>query len=151
MKPYFRESQIARFCYDNEGPGIQHLALRLPDIISAVRELGPRGVAFLPTHENYYRLLPERLAKLDIRNVKHDLAALEELEILIDGEHDKYMLQIFLKEAASLYGDERAGPFFYELIERCGDQGFGYGNFRALFEAIELAQGPRTFSNAPPG
>jgi 4-hydroxyphenylpyruvate dioxygenase len=151
MKPYFRESQIARFCYDNEGPGIQHLALRLPDIISAVRELGPRGVAFLPTHKNYYRLLPERLAKLDIRNVKHDLAALEELEILIDGEHDKYMLQIFLKEAASLYGDERAGPFFYELIERCGDQGFGYGNFRALFEAIELAQGPRTFSNAPPG
>jgi 4-hydroxyphenylpyruvate dioxygenase len=151
MQPYFRESQIARFCYDNAGPGIQHLALALPDIISAVRELGTRGVAFLPTHENYYRLLPERLAKLHITNLKHDLKALEDLEILVDGENDKYMLQIFLREAASLYRDERAGPFFYELIERCGDQGFGYGNFRALFEAIELAQGPHIISNAPPG
>jgi 4-hydroxyphenylpyruvate dioxygenase len=151
LKPYFRESQIARFCYDNAGPGIQHLAFRLPDIVSAVSELGARGVAFLPTHKNYYRLLPERLARLKIRNVTHDLAALEKLEILIDGENDKYMLQIFLQEAATLYGDDRAGPFFYELIERCGDQGFGYGNFRALFEAIERAQEPHTLSNAPPG
>jgi 4-hydroxyphenylpyruvate dioxygenase len=151
LKPYFRESQIARFCYDNAGPGIQHLAFRLPDIVSAVTELGARGVPFLPTHKNYYRLLPERLAKLKIRNVSHDLAALEKLEILVDGENDKYMLQIFLREAATLYGDDRAGPFFYELIERCGDEGFGYGNFRALFEAIEHAQEPHTHSNAPPG
>jgi 4-hydroxyphenylpyruvate dioxygenase len=151
LRPYFRESQIARFCYDNAGPGIQHLAFRLPDIVTAVRELGTRGVPFLPTHKNYYRLLPERLAKLGIKNVKHDLRALEELEILIDGENDKYMLQIFLREAASLYGDERAGPFFYELIERCGDQGFGYGNFRALFEAIEREQDTHSHSHAPPG
>jgi 4-hydroxyphenylpyruvate dioxygenase len=149
MRPYFRESQIARFCYDNAGPGIQHLAFRLPDIITAVRELGKRSVPFLSTHKNYYRLLPERLVKLGIKNVKHDLAELEELEILIDGENDKYMLQIFLREAASLYGDDRAGPFFYELIERCGDQGFGYGNFRALFEAIERAQDPHL--DSPPG
>jgi len=151
LKPFFRESQIALFCYDNAGPGIQHLALRLPEIISAVRELGQRGVPFLPTHKNYYRLLPERLAKLGIGNVTHDLADLEKLEILIDGESDKYMLQIFLREAASLYGDERAGPFFYELIERCGDQGFGYGNFRALFEAIEREQEPHTHTSSPPG
>jgi len=151
LKPYFRESQIARFCYDNAGPGIQHLAFRLPDIVSAVTELGARGVPFLPIHRNYYRLLPERLAKLKIRNVSHDLSVLEKLEILIDGENDKYMLQIFLREAASLYGDDRAGPFFYELIERCGDEGFGYGNFRALFEAIEQAQEPHSLSNAPPG
>ncbi len=149
LRPYFRESQIARFCHDNAGPGIQHLAFRLPDIISAVRELGKRGVPFLPTHKNYYRMMPERLAKLGIRNVTHDLGALEDLEILIDGENDKYMLQIFLREAASLYGDERAGPFFYELIERCGDEGFGYGNFRALFEAIERAQDAH--SHSPPG
>jgi 4-hydroxyphenylpyruvate dioxygenase len=151
MKPYFRESQIARFCYDNAGPGIQHLAFRLPDIVTAVRDLKKQSVPFLPTHTNYYRLLPERLARLAITNVKHDLAALEELEILLDGENDKYMLQIFLREAASLYGDERAGPFFYELIERCGDEGFGYGNFRALFEAIEREQEHHTVSNAPPG
>jgi 4-hydroxyphenylpyruvate dioxygenase len=150
MRPYFRESQIARFCYDNAGPGIQHLAFRLPDIVTAVRELAARGVPFLPTHKNYYRLLPDRLAKLGINNVEHDLAELEKHEILLDGENDKYMLQIFLREAASLYGDERAGPFFYELIERCGDQGFGYGNFRALFEAIERAQDVHSHT-APPG
>jgi len=50
------------------------------------------------------------------------------------------MLQIFLREAASLYDDDRAGPFFYEIIQRAGDEGFGYGNFRALFESIERAQ-----------
>jgi 4-hydroxyphenylpyruvate dioxygenase len=150
LRPYFRESQIARFCYDNAGPGIQHLALRLPDIISSIQELNGRGVSFLPTHKNYYRLLPERLAKLGINEMKHSLADLEQLEILIDGENDKYMLQIFLREASSLYHDERAGPFFYELIERCGDQGFGYGNFRALFEAIERAQDPHRPSQ-PPG
>jgi 4-hydroxyphenylpyruvate dioxygenase len=50
------------------------------------------------------------------------------------------MLQIFLKEAALLYGERKAGPFFYEVIQRAGDPGFGYGNFRALFESIERAQ-----------
>ena len=52
----------------------------------------------------------------------------------------KYLLQIFLKDASLLYNDESAGPFFYELIQRCGHGGFGEGNFRALFEAIELEQ-----------
>ncbi len=151
LKPFFRESQIARFCYDNSGPGIQHLALRLPDIVSSVRELVARGISFLPTHKNYYRMLPARLAKLGIRHVAQSLADLEGLEILIDGEDDKYMLQIFLREAASLYGDERAGPFFYELIQRCGDQGFGYGNFRALFEAIEREQESHTKATSPAG
>ena len=60
--------------------------------------------------------------------------------VLVDGANDRYMLQIFLREAATLYADHRAGPFFYEIIQRAGDPGFGYGNFRALFESIERAQ-----------
>jgi 4-hydroxyphenylpyruvate dioxygenase len=151
LRPFFRESQIARFCYDNNGPGIQHLAMRLPAIVPAVRELTERGLPFLPTHKSYYRYMPERLEKLAIRNVKESLRDLEELEILIDGENDKYMLQIFMREAASLYRDDRAGPFFYELIQRCGDEGFGYGNFRALFESIEREQDTQNHANSPPG
>jgi 4-hydroxyphenylpyruvate dioxygenase len=151
LRPSFRESQIARFCYDNSGPGIQHLAMRLPDIVPAVRELTRRGLAFLPTHKSYYRYMPERLEKLGIRNVKQSLKDLEDLEILVDGENDKYMLQIFMREAASLYRDDRAGPFFYELIQRCGDEGFGYGNFRALFESIEREQDTHHHANSPQG
>jgi 4-hydroxyphenylpyruvate dioxygenase len=151
LRPHFRDSQIARFCYDNSGPGIQHLAMRLPAIIPAVRELNQRGLQFLPTHKSYYRYMPERLEKLKIRNVKENLKDLEDLEILIDGENDKYMLQIFMREAASLYRDDRAGPFFYELIQRAGDEGFGYGNFRALFESIEREQDSQQNANTPQG
>ena len=68
------------------------------------------------------------------------IAELERLQILVDGAQGKYMLQIFLREAAALHDDVRAGPFFYEVIQRCGDEGFGYGNFRALFESIERFQ-----------
>ena len=151
LRPFFRESQIARFCYDNSGPGIQHLAMRLPAIVPAVRELTQRGLPFLPTHKSYYRYMPERLQKLGITNVKESFKDLEDLEILIDGEKDKYMLQIFMREAASLYRDDRAGPFFYELIQRCGDEGFGYGNFRALFESIEREQDSQNHANSPAG
>ena len=66
---------------------------------------------------------------------------MSELGILIDGsEGNNYLIQIFLKDAMTLYSEPAAGPFFYELIQRCGDQGFGGGNFRALFEAIEREQ-----------
>lgn len=69
-----------------------------------------------------------------------EIAELERLQILVDGAHDKYMLQIFLREAAAMYDEVCAGPFFYEVIQRRGDEGFGYGNFRALFESIERFQ-----------
>ena len=82
--------------------------------------------------------------------MKEDLKELERLQILVDGANDKYMLQIFLREAAALYDDPRAGPFFYEIIQRAGDPGFGYGNFRALFESIERAAG-RSAANASRG
>ena len=148
LQPHFEDSQIAKFVYDNHGPGIQHLAFGVPDVISTVEELRRRDVKFLPTPAVYYRDLPARLEKLKITNVKEDLATLEKNEILVDGENDKYMLQIFLREAAGLYDDERAGPFFYEVIQRAGDEGFGYGNFRALFESIEREQRRNA---SPPG
>ena len=66
---------------------------------------------------------------------------LRDLEILVDGDGPgKYLLQIFLKESSGLYHDPGAGPFFFEIIQRKGDEGFGAGNFRALFESIERAQ-----------
>ena len=140
LAPFFEESQIAKFVYDNQGPGIQHLAFSVPDVIATVEELRRRDVQFLPTPGVYYRDLPARLAQLKITNVREDLAVLEKNQILVDGENDRYMLQIFLREASGLYDDERAGPFFYEIIQRAGDEGFGYGNFRALFESIEREQ-----------
>ena len=73
--------------------------------------------------------------------IDEDLETLQDLEILVDGDHHHaYLLQIFLKESAGLYNDPKAGPFFYEIIQRKGDRGFGAGNFRALFESIEREQ-----------
>jgi 4-hydroxyphenylpyruvate dioxygenase len=140
MRPHFRDSQIYRFFEDNQGPGVQHVAFNVKDIVRTVQELRHRGVEFMETPPQYYRDLPRRLAELGICDVKEELSLLEEHQILLDGSHGRYMLQIFMREAKALYSDERAGPFFYEIIQRCGDQGFGYGNFRALFESIERVQ-----------
>jgi 4-hydroxyphenylpyruvate dioxygenase len=140
LRPHFRDSQIYKFVDDNQGSGVQHVAFNVKDIIWTVEELKRRGVDFMDTPPSYYRDLPRRLEALGIHNVKEELGVLEKHQILLDGSQDRYMLQIFLREAKSLYSDERAGPFFYEIIQRCGDEGFGYGNFRALFESIERAQ-----------
>ena len=140
LRPHFRDSQIFKFVDDNQGPGIQHVAFNVKDVIWTVEELKRRAVDFMDTPQSYYRDLPRRLEALGISNVKEELGVLEKHQILLDGSQDRYMLQIFLREAKALYSDERAGPFFYEIIQRCGDEGFGYGNFRALFESIERAQ-----------
>jgi 4-hydroxyphenylpyruvate dioxygenase len=140
MRPHFRDSQIAKFVDDNAGPGVQHVAFAVTNILWSVEELRRRHVDFMKTPPEYYAALPKRLEKLGITNVKEELRELERLQILLDGANDKYMLQIFMREAASMYDDSRAGPFFYEIIQRAGDPGFGYGNFRALFESIEQAQ-----------
>jgi 4-hydroxyphenylpyruvate dioxygenase len=140
LRPHFRESQIYKFVEDNVGAGIQHVAFNVRNIVWTVEELKRRGVDFMETPPSYYRDLPRRLEALGIHNVREELGVLEKHQILLDGSQDRYMLQIFLREAKSLYADERAGPFFYEIIQRCGDEGFGYGNFRALFESIERAQ-----------
>ncbi len=140
LRPHFRDSQIYKFCEDNQGAGVQHVAFNVKNIIWTVEELKRRQVEFMDTPAAYYRDLPRRLEALGITNVKEELGVLEKHQILLDGSQDRYMLQIFLREAKSMYGDDRAGPFFYEIIQRCGDEGFGYGNFRALFESIERAQ-----------
>jgi len=140
LRPHFRDSQISKFIDDNQGAGIQHIAMAVDNIVWSVEELTRRGVQFMDTPKSYYLALPERLEQLGITNVAEELAELERLQILVDGAADKYMLQIFLREAAAMHDEQRAGPFFYEVIQRCGDEGFGYGNFRALFESIERFQ-----------
>jgi 4-hydroxyphenylpyruvate dioxygenase len=140
MKPFFRDSQINKFVDDNNGAGVQHIAFNVPKIIPTVEEMNKRGVDFLGTPGAYYDMLPARLERLKIGNVKEAITELRRLGILLDGSDDKYMLQIFLRDAGQTYSDPKAGPFFYEIIQRAGDPGFGGGNFRALFESIEREQ-----------
>jgi len=139
-RPFFRSSQINLFTEDNRGAGVQHLALTVRDIIPCVRGMRERGLEFMPTPGAYYDMLPARLEKMGIGRIDEDLATLRELEILVDGDKSGYLLQIFLKDSAGLYNEPAAGPFFFEIIQRKGDEGFGAGNFRALFESIEREQ-----------
>ncbi len=141
LRPFFKDSQINIFGEDHRGDGVQHAALVVDDIITTVRALRARGVKFMPTPGAYYDMLPARLTRLGVGAIDEDIAVLRELEILVDGEgRGKYMLQIFLEEAAAVFGDKAAGPFFFEIIQRKGSEGFGAGNFRALFESIERQQ-----------
>jgi 4-hydroxyphenylpyruvate dioxygenase len=140
-RPAFDSSQIAVFTEDHRGDGIQHAALAVADIVGAVRAMRGRGVEFMNTPGTYYDALPDRLRTTGIGQIDEAVPALRELGILVDGAGPRaYLLQIFLREAAGLYHEPAAGPFFYEIIQRKGDQGFGAGNFRALFESIERDQ-----------
>lgn len=143
LQPFFKEGQINKFIEDNHGAGVQHVALEVEDIMSAVKSLRDRGVGFLHTPSNYYDSAPSRLRAGGVEpdRIFHKIDELRGLGILIDGSPvDNYLVQIFLNDAMTLYDEQVAGPFFYELIERRGDRGFGGGNFRALFEAIERDQ-----------
>jgi 4-hydroxyphenylpyruvate dioxygenase len=140
-RPAFRASQIHLFVEDQRGDGIQHAALTVADIRGAVRGLRGRGVEFMPTPGSYYDLLPERLTRLGVGALDEPVEALRDLGVLVDGAAaHRYLLQIFLRDSAGLYKEPEAGPFFFEIIQRKGDQGFGAGNFRALFESIEREQ-----------
>jgi 4-hydroxyphenylpyruvate dioxygenase len=140
-RPFFKASQINIFCEDLRGDGVQHVALGVDDIVKAVRAMRARGVEFMPTPASYYELLPARLEAHRIGKLDEPIDTLRELEILVDGDGaHRYLLQIFLKESAGLYNESAAGPFFFEIIQRKGDKGFGAGNFRALFESIEREQ-----------
>jgi len=140
-RPAFTSSQVNVFNEDHRGDGIQHAALTVGDILAAVRGMRARGVEFLPTPESYYDALPARIRESGIDHIDEEVAALREQQILIDGSGPgAYLLQIFLRDAAGLYGEPAAGPFFFEIIQRKGDRGFGAGNFRALFESIEREQ-----------
>jgi 4-hydroxyphenylpyruvate dioxygenase len=140
-RPAFRSSQIHQFVEDHRGDGIQHAALTVADIAAAVRGLRGRGVEFMPTPGSYYDLLPERLERTGVGRIEERIDDLRELGVLVDGAGPgAYLLQIFLRDSAGLYHEPAAGPFFFEIIQRKGDQGFGAGNFRALFESIEREQ-----------
>lgn len=145
LRPFFRASQVDRFVTDNKGAGIQHIALHVPSIIDAVDELNRKGFKFLPAPSTYYQGLGDRLKKAgwDIEKVKEPISELARRNIQVDGSSEGYMLQIFQDELRVVEGrpsDPDGAPAFYEVIQRAGDRGFGYGNFRALFEAIEQAQ-----------
>src|SRR5206468_10261378 len=111
------------------GEGIQHVALGTEDIYATVEKLRAAHVAFQPTPETYYDLLPTRLP-----GHKEDVGRLKTNNILLDGApaKDEMLLQIFTTTVV--------GPIFFEIIQRKGNEGFGEGNFRALFESIELDQ-----------
>lgn len=141
LAPSFKASQIFVFCEDHHGPGVQHIAIQCTDIVTAVRGLRERGQMFMPTPDAYYEMLPERLKSQNIGKLDENIEDLRRLGILVDGNApSEYLLQIFMEEQAKVYGDRQAGPFFLELIQRKGDNGFGAGNFRALFDSIERQQ-----------
>jgi 4-hydroxyphenylpyruvate dioxygenase len=140
-RPNFTTSQINVFHEQHRGDGVQHVALGVKDIVTAVAGLRARGVAFMPTPAAYYDALAGRLASLGVAALKESTDDLKRLEILVDAEAPgRYLLQIFLKDSAAAHASPEAGPFFYEIIQRRGDERFGAGNFRALFESIEHEQ-----------
>ncbi|MFB9134038.1 4-hydroxyphenylpyruvate dioxygenase [Vibrio olivae] len=123
------KSQIEEFIREYNGEGIQHIALSTEDIYATVEVLRQRGVQFMSTPDTYYEQVDSRVA-----GHSEDLSQLQALNILIDGapEKDGILLQIFTQTVI--------GPIFFEIIQRKGNQGFGEGNFKALFESIEEDQ-----------
>jgi 4-hydroxyphenylpyruvate dioxygenase len=141
LRPHYRASQIHIFDVDHGGDGVQHAALATPDLIKTVSALQAGGAPFMSTPGSYYDALPERMTRAGVGKLDEDIEVLRKLQILVDGAAErKYLLQIFMQDMATIHKDPKAGPFFLELIQRKGDEGFGYGNFRALFESIERAQ-----------
>ena len=140
VTPNYEASQIYTFIEANNGPGVQHVAFHVPVISPAVENLRRSGIEFLDTPATYYDMLPERLARQKVTNFDEKVDEMQRLGILVDGDDDRYLLQIFMVEGGLLHGDDGAGPFFYEVIQRKGARGFGEGNFRALFESIERDQ-----------
>jgi 4-hydroxyphenylpyruvate dioxygenase len=127
-----RKSQIEEYLDFHGGPGVQHIAFATRDIISTVSNLRQRGVRFLFVPQTYYDEIPGRVG-----TIKEDLEQIKQLGILVDRDEDGYLLQIFTKPL-----QDRPTTFF-EIIQREGSQGFGAGNFKALFEAIERDQAER--------
>ncbi len=127
-----RKSQIQEYLDCYFGPGVQHIALLTTDIVSTVRKLRENGVEFLEIPDSYYEMLTARVGRID-----EEIEKLRELKLLVDRDEDGYLLQIFTKPV------EDRPTLFYEIIQRKGCQGFGEGNFKALFESIEREQARR--------
>jgi 4-hydroxyphenylpyruvate dioxygenase len=127
-----KKSQIQEFLDWYLDSGTQHIALRTDDIVATVRALRDNGVEFLGMPHEYYAALPERVGDVGV-----PIDVLEELGIEADRDEEGYLLQIFTRPV------QDRPTFFFEIIERHGSRGFGVGNFKALFEAIEREQALR--------
>jgi len=127
--PGRRKSQIEEYLEFYYGPGVQHIAINTSDIVTTVRNLQERGIEFLQTPRNYYEDVLDRVG-----HIAEDIKDLSELSILVDHDDEGYLLQIFSKPIVN------RPTVFFEVIERKGARGFGEGNFKALFEALEREQ-----------
>lgn len=127
-----KKSQIEEYIEFYHGGGVQHVAMATGNIIETVTALRDRGVEFLRVPDTYYDLLLSRVGNID-----ETIAPLKELGILVDRDEDGYLLQIFTKPV------EDRPTVFFEIIQRKGAKSFGKGNFKALFESIELEQEKR--------
>ncbi|MEU3064735.1 4-hydroxyphenylpyruvate dioxygenase [Streptomyces subrutilus] len=127
-----KKSQIDEYLEFYGGAGVQHIALATNDIVASVRAMRAAGVRFLDTPDSYYDTLGEWAGETRV-----PVETLRELKILVDRDEDGYLLQIFTKPV------QDRPTVFFEMIERHGSMGFGKGNFKALFEAIEREQEKR--------
>ena len=127
-----KKSQIEEYLDFYNGPGVQHVALLTGDILSTIIKLRENGVEFLEVPDSYYDMLEDRVGRID-----ESLDTIRDLRILVDRDDEGYLLQLFTKPV------EDRPTLFYEIIQRKGSQGFGFGNFKALFEAIEHEQALR--------
>ncbi|KAI9876147.1 MAG: hypothetical protein M1830_007251 [Pleopsidium flavum] len=134
--PGKRKSQIEEYVDFYNGPGVQHIALRTRDIISAVTNLRKRGVDFISVPDTYYDSMRERLASSKMK-LEEDFETLQTLNILIDFDDGGYLLQLFTKPVLD------RPTVFIEIIQRNNFDGFGAGNFKGLFQAIEREQAER--------
>ena len=131
-----RKSQIQEYVDYYHGPGAQHIALKVDNIIEVIEAMRARGVEFLNIPDTYYNNMRKSLASASIR-VKEDIDILQKNKILIDYDEKGYLLQIFTKPL------EDRPTLFFEVIQRCNHQGFGAGNFKSLFISIEEEQAKR--------
>ncbi|NDI34042.1 4-hydroxyphenylpyruvate dioxygenase [Chengkuizengella sediminis] len=127
-----KKSQIEEFLEYNKGPGIQHIALLTDDILETVKTMNENGIDFLYTPETYYQMLPKRVGKID-----ESIEELQKHKILVDKDDEGYLLQIFAQPI------QDRPTLFFEVIQRKGSRGFGNGNIKALFEAVEREQEKR--------
>ncbi|MBS1272320.1 MAG: 4-hydroxyphenylpyruvate dioxygenase [Candidatus Marinimicrobia bacterium] len=127
-----KKSQIQEYLDYYKSPGVQHVALHTNDIIQAVDRLRTNGIKFLQVPDSYYENLLDRVGDID-----EDIEVLKDLHVLVDRDEQGYLLQLFTKPV------EDRPTLFFEVIQRKGSQGFGKGNFKALFEAIEYEQQKR--------
>ncbi|XP_018587287.1 4-hydroxyphenylpyruvate dioxygenase isoform X2 [Scleropages formosus] len=130
------KSQIQEYVEYYGGPGVQHIAMNTSDIIAAIHNLKERGMEFMTVPNTYYEQLREKL-KVSRVKIAEDLVVLQELNILVDYDDNGYLLQIFTKPV------QDRPTVFLEVIQRHNHQGFGAGNFKSLFEAIEADQNAR--------